>query len=1009
MNNRTYIKIIRELIETESEKTPLLHLDFINLFSKISNSSIKIFELFQYPPIDPITLKMYYDIALNEFLSLNPIDIEPSHYLVRNNKTWLTEFREKKIITWNYSERYFEYLGKIGRSKSIIQNIRYSSLDILSKTGDPKSTTPFFIKGLVVGEVQSGKTENFNAVINRAIDSGYGLILVLSGIMEDLRSQTQLRIEKDVVGEGIIDIERERYGAKGVGEIRRFGLSGSRDINQAALITSYKADFNTALEDAKFSLNNINILVCKKNHSVLKNLIWWLHGYIEENKEQHNIPLFLIDDEADNASLNNLGVKGKNYASKINGHIRALLALFQKKTYLGYTATPFANVLADRNDVSNQKWVVKNKDKEILLSQVPNLAPEDFIVLLPPPVNYIGAKQFFETMSPIENEAMEKIPLVEIVDDHMNEFPDTGKQHDVFPKNLPLSLQESILCFLLSIAVRTSRKEHLVYSTFYNPHHSMLIHVSRFTLWQNRTRELVKNFISKVEEDIKNDNPSSPTSIYSNLKRIWYKYYAEITGSIEKYLPKGYQDKFLSPVTFETLINHFPDAVSNIEVKAINSSTKEKLTYVNNSPKKIIAVGGNRLSRGFTLEGLTVNYFIRTTNYSDTLFQMGRWFGYRPGYLDCCKLFTTQDLIDKFDFTTLTVEELEAEFRKMEYKGKSPLNFVIRVKKHPGTLKITRPQILKNAKKVVWSFQDTLSQTTTINLNQEKIIKNWEYFKNSIAPKFIPNSYINPSFLTYKTNIKELMRILESENNFDKDTCNSMISFLEICEKEKKLLNWTIALKITGDASETKGKGILNPDETNLPVDINLSIRRPRGPQGINEIIKRKILKVAGKSANIMSSPKDISLTLTPEQIRQAESSFRSEQNSRKIKVDDGIVESHETVKSNKGTIPERVYREQMSDQEGILIIYLFDLYYSLKQEKGEEHPEIKRIFVDEERYDLNIPLIGYVIGIPPIEPDPIGGAEYYQGDYEINEDEIESEYVYEDSELPEDHVGLDE
>ncbi|MBK9591016.1 MAG: hypothetical protein IPO32_05765 [Crocinitomicaceae bacterium] len=149
-----------------------------------------------------------------------------------------------------------------------------------------------------------------------------------------------------------------------------------------------------------------------------------------------------------------------------------------------------------------------------------------------------------------------------------------------------------------------------------------------------------------------------------------------------------------------------------MEVKAINSVTKDKLLYPSNSPKKVIAIGGNRLSRGFTLEGLTINYFVRSTDYSDALLQMGRWFGYRPGYLDCCKLFITQDSVDKYDLVTCTIEELETEFRKMEDKDKTPDNFVIRVKKHPGTLKITRPTILKDTLEVNWSYQDSLEQTT---------------------------------------------------------------------------------------------------------------------------------------------------------------------------------------------------------------------------------------------------------------------------------------------------------
>ena len=222
-------------------------------------------------------------------------------------KSWLTDERKKKI-KWNYTNRYFKYLEKLGRSKNVIEEIKKSSYSILQKLEDPNSNTENFTKGLVVGAVQSGKTGNFNAVINGAIDSGYKLIIILSGIMEDLRSQTQDRIEKDVVGEGILE-NGESIGIKGVGNVWRFGIAGGEEVFQIKSLTSIKKDFGKSVKDLDPSLNDKYILVCKKNVSVLKNLIIWLHNSLEKNKEKHNIPLLIIDDEADNASLNNLGHK----------------------------------------------------------------------------------------------------------------------------------------------------------------------------------------------------------------------------------------------------------------------------------------------------------------------------------------------------------------------------------------------------------------------------------------------------------------------------------------------------------------------------------------------------------------------------------------------------------------------------------------------------------------------------------------------------------------------------
>src|SRR5690606_8050080 len=126
----------------------------------------------------------------------------------------------------------------------------------------------------------SGKTGNFNAVINRAVDCGYSLIIVFSGIMEDLRSQTQLRIEEDVIGEGTVDIKLDKKDTKGVGLIRKFGEQGDRSVTQVCSVTSYRADFWKLVKDADFSLSHKNILVCKKNTGVLQNLLLWLHAHL---------------------------------------------------------------------------------------------------------------------------------------------------------------------------------------------------------------------------------------------------------------------------------------------------------------------------------------------------------------------------------------------------------------------------------------------------------------------------------------------------------------------------------------------------------------------------------------------------------------------------------------------------------------------------------------------------------------------------------------------------------
>jgi hypothetical protein len=1064
MENR-YIDIIIKIIASKAKEYSQNHSlspsYFLNLLPEIQDSIIAVIKVYGYPEIDEVTLKNYFETAKNQYLSVNPIDIDPSNSLTKNGfRTWLTiERKEELKNSWNYSDRYFTLLEKAGRSEKVIDETKKTSLEILEKMGDPKSREEFYVKGLVVGSVQAGKTQNFNAVINRAIDSGYGLIIVLAGLMEDLRNQTQLRIENDVIGEGL-DIDTDTLVKKGVGAIRRFGNMGDSSVTQVISITSAKSDFKKSLLDADFSLNHTNILVCKNNVSVLRNLIVWLHDYLEENKDQHDIPLLILDDEADNASLNNEGKRGREYASKTNGHIRALLALFKRKTYLGYTATPFANILADRNDAPENNWIVKYKVRgqaeEKALQRVDNLFPDDFIVLLNPPTNYVGAKQIFETTKPIDNKVELKIPLVELVVDNIEHFPDkvyspsngelvgvlkiksqddwnekigqfnsyldfadyreyrrqtrSSRTGDGFPRRLPDSIKESILCFILSIAIRESRKPAMVNSTMFNPHNSMLIHISRYTLWQNSLKDLIDVYIRDLQSSLQLDDPSNPSSIFATFERIWFKYYSTIIEHVSDYLPKGYDDEFLKPISFETIKNNFlTDAIKGIEVKAVNSLTGDKLVYPKNTPKKYIAIGGNRLSRGFTLEGLSINYFVRSTDYSDALLQMGRWFGYRPGYLDCCKLFITRDSMEKYDLVTRTIEELEIEFRKMEEKNRTPANFILRVKKHPGALKITRPAILRDTLEVNWSYQDTLEQSTNFDIRKQKIEAVWKQFKNNIVGrhKFEIKKKENGSdagFLTAQTDITGVLEILKQENNFGNETCDSIIKFIERCQEVNKLTKWTIAIKTTGRAKENEGKGILKSEESNLPIDITMTIRRgPSTDDGVKyfreKFVHGKIFGASGKSANLISAGLDMSILLTETQIKAAEKEFIDNRRKYYQEKYPEWTEKQVNKKAEEVNIPERVYREKMTDQEGLLVIYILDSYYVFLQENSKEDSQLKAI-VESEGIDLNTPLIGYAIGFPPIEPDP--GGVYVHGNYGFEEEE-EIEFNEVDSELPDD------
>lgn len=1012
MNYLEVIEAIKMVIRLQAPKDRGIPLSF---FTERKDAILQVVIMMQpeLTDADAITMNTCYETAVKEYKSVYQIEIDPSASLTNRGFTsWLTEER-KRDLPDKYIKRFLTYYKNEGRSEKVISELSRSSESILSKLGDPQSRSSFYKKGLVVGSVQSGKTANFNAVVNRAVDAGYNLIIILSGIMEDLRSQTQLRLESDVIGEGVINVLTEQQGVKGVGKIVRFGVQGNSDVPQVFSITSHKSDFKKQVQDANFSLNNKNILVCKKNPSVLKNLLLWLSDYLADNSTQHDIPLLVIDDEADNASLNNLGHKGRQYASTINGQIRALLALFSRKTYLGYTATPFANVLQDRNEENETGWVIEyNRNGESAMKtfrQVDNIFPDDFIELLNPPSNYVGAKQIFLTRQEVV-----KIPLVEAVDDVAKFFPakvideSTGprpatqaeieggikglrspRRDDLFPVAIPPSMTEAIECFLLSIAVRFKRKTTMVGSKLYNPHHTMLIHVSRFTDWQNRTRDLVQKHVDSLTERVLTELPSSRGSVYAKLEMIWNRYYLSIISNIRAYLPEGYTDEFLEPVTFAEIKGLLPDAVKNLEIKAINNVTSDRLIYTVDAAgngKKYIAIGGNCLSRGFTLEGLSVNYFVRDTNYADTLLQMGRWFGYRPGYLDCCKLFTTWDSIEKFDTTTLTIEELESEFKRMHRLEKTPEDFILRVRTDPAVLRITRPSILKNTEEVNWSYQDSLIQTTKFVMDHMKIEAAWTDFLK-LTHKFAFTNY--REFYISDMDINGLFEFLDAENSFyDFDAEFQQIkSFVRIANRQNKLKRWRIAIKSMG---ESKYK--IPSEISNLPGDVSLTIRSAPSVSAQSnshyrkELLDKGIFTGSGKSANIVTTGTDMSLWLDEDEISAVQQEFVAKkiQEMKEIKV------PNPDEKARKLTKPERIYRERMSDEVGLLVIYLMDL----RAVFPETDKELTKRKI-ETAVDVTVPLIGYALGFPPMAKN-IGGV-YVRGKYNIEEDEPAADEFSED------------
>lgn len=968
------------------------------LISKVSEDFYQLEKIFLKNsswggPTSNESFKTIFEVAVRIFKSRNTITIPQSISLEKTKRIWLNDERMEDL-KWNdedypftYRNRYFKYLKNQGRSEKVLSETKRSSLSIVKKFGDPKTQVPFFVKGMVVGSVQSGKTANFNGVINSAIDTGYQFIIVLSGIMEDLRNQTQKRIEKDVIGPW-----QGGDSWLGVGAITAFKVQpdpGSPNIPVLKSITSPETDFNRNLMNAAIDLNNYNIMVCKKNVSVLSNILIWLKSYTSETNPTINIPFLLIDDEADNASLNNNGINPDLDPTKINLVIRAILNLFSKKTYLGYTATPFANILHDRNDIGTTTY--RYNGEEFGISE--NLFPDDFIELLFPPSDYIGIKHFFATkyseikkLDPLIAPVVMEQELVESESfpPRFNKADNTPtvsndkkttrapKREDQYPIQLPDSLKEAIRCYILTISVRLNRRPILKETPLYQPHHSMLIHISRFSSWQNKTKELVSNYLKELTIGLSQNFGSST---YQEFEQTWNKHYLFINNNIKSYLEENkIEDPYLLPLKFNPEIrNYLVEAVKGIEVKAVNSTKQnnnlqDNLFYPsvgenNFVEKKYIAIGGNRLSRGFTLEGLTVNYFLRGTDAADTLMQMGRWFGYRLGYLDCCKLFTTQSSIDKFDEASIIIEDLEIKFdqlSKMTNPIRTPSDFTLWIRNNPDIIKLTRGNFLRYLERKKVDFSSVIEQSTRFRINKNEIQDSLEAFKAHFLNinNWHPQDH-HKGFISYETNQEGMLAITKLKNTWDNLNLLGLDEFLENCKAANKVTKWVIAIKATGEGREFK------KEISGLPYDIKMTIRSgPGNSKGNNndrtELLKNNIFKA--RNATIINAS-DFSISLSENERKNVVSKFKEDR--KKKLIAEGLSTKEAEAKANMSSIPDYAYREAMDENTGIMILYFMDLNAVFKSDQNDT-----AMLQYEKNLGLGdnaIPLIGCAIGFPSV------------------------------------------
>lgn len=542
-----------------------------------------------------------------------------------------------------YWERYRKLLQQKQYSGHVIASMDNVTDRILELLENPEKLGRWDRRGMVIGHVQSGKTANYTGLICKAADAGYRLIVVIAGVHNNLRNQTQARVDEGFVGRDSARLLANRdERAVGVGKIDQ--------CRRPNTFTNSLKDFNKAMATGLgVSLQNLNepaIFVIKKNSNTLKNLLEWIKEHSARSGTQTvDAPMLLIDDEADNASIN---IKhGKGEVARINGQIRTLLDMFERSCYVGYTATPFANIFID-----------PDTDDEMYGQ---DLFPRNFIVSLDPPSNYFGPSRVF-----LEDSE----EVVRSIDDNEDLLP-LKHRIDTQVVALPDSLMEAVRTFILARAIRLLRGNT-------GKHHSMLVNASRFTRVQQQLRNEIHNRLEDIQTSVRVNGALPPESAMRDpelaaLAATWSREYSDT--------------EFDWSVVFARL----HEAVAPIRVVEVNSASSGSLNYAENEKTglSVIAVGGFSLSRGLTLEGLTVSYFLRNSMMYDTLMQMGRWFGYRSEYEDLCRIWMPEEAEGWYAHIAESIEELREQVRQMEQAGATPKEFGLCVRSHPDSLIVT--------------------------------------------------------------------------------------------------------------------------------------------------------------------------------------------------------------------------------------------------------------------------------------------------------------------------------
>lgn len=671
---------------------------------------------------------------------------------------------------------YKKVLNQKGINKNNVEEIENSTENMLQKlSNDTQDSQP--IKGLVIGNVQSGKTANMGALMAMAADWYWNLFIILSGTIDSLREQTEHRL--------------------------------FTDLNQAGSLTwhnikhpSPQSPVGTRLQDLDLNESSKQryLTVCLKNATRLRQLLNWINSDVNKKRQ---LKIILIDDEADQAGVNtgNIFLNERKTINKLitnlvnNGYKKSKqskLSKFKAINYIGYTATPYANVLND--------------------SSLESLYPKDFIAALAVSENYFSPQLIFG----IENSKVDKLDIVREIDgDNLNHIK---KIHNGLSKNIPNSLQKAICWFLCGVSCMRlwgykKPISMLVHTSQRTNHHQYIADSIRLWIQAPKSNNILGKCYGVWEYEtrrfsLERFKEQFPNYDYKNNTITDYPSFEDIEKEIEILLQQitNIQLDDDQTLSYHSNIHLCIDNCKNSGIT--NDNTVVRLVYPqpHNLPSPapaFIVVGGTTLSRGLTLEGLISTYFLRSVGQADTLMQMGRWFGYRVKYELIPRIWLTRKTISQFEFLSDLDLSLRNEISQMESRGQLPNQYGPKIKNTPmyNFIRITSKKKMQSAIAAEYDFRGAFMQTTLFDNDLNTLNDNLNLTENFINNLGSPTDNKNNIFaqnsliwknIPFNTVEKMLMNFKFHKRQRSFTNMNALLEWIRLITKQNKLDNWNI-------------------------------------------------------------------------------------------------------------------------------------------------------------------------------------------------------------------------